>query len=437
MSNRLGSLFSEYRGIPHEANLLVYSSFFTWAAAGLMFISLQVFLVLEGISFATSSLILGVFGIVSAASTLLFGGIADRYGKKKFVVAGGILSSLALTIFALDPIVSHLFGAAVLAGFSEAAFASSWSALLADKAGNLKRTSAFGLSFFVATISSALGGFSTSLLGLMKSLYGIGLVLGNRYLFLSVAAISLAGPAIVYFRISESKREMDQPLGFHILPKKGRNVVFRYAVAGIIIALGAGMVVPLMSGWAFLKFGLANDVTGPIFGGINSLAMGVANLATPRLARRFGTVRTIVMTQGSSTVFLFSIPFYPNFATASSIYIVRSMLMMMSNPAQNSLLMGLVPAEERSVASAITAALWRLPNSFSTGIGGYIMGLATAANGVTDPNSIYLVLPFLICTGLYLTAIFYFWRSFKDVRLPEERALVPVAESVPATVEAL
>jgi MFS family permease len=429
---RLGSIFDEYKGIPREANLLIYSSFFTWAAAGLFFISLQVFLLLEGVSFGTSSLILGTFGIVSASSTLLFGGLADRYGKKQFIVTGGILSSLSLAIFALDTNISHLFGAAVLAGLSEASFASSWSALLADKAGNLKRTSAFGLSFFVATIAAALGGFSTILLDLMRSLYGIDLIQGNRYLFVSVAAISLIGPLIVYLKVSESKLQPSRESGFRILPRRARGVVFRYALAGIIIALGAGMVIPLVPGWAFLKFGLANDVTGPIFGGINSLVMGFANLATPRLARRFGTVRTIVLTQGTSTVFLFSMPFSPNFAAASSIYVVRSMLMMMSNPAQNSLLMGLVPVEERAVASAITAALWRLPNSFSTGIGGYIMGLATASNGVTNPDSIYLALPFLICTGLYLTSISYFWRSFKDVKLPEEQVQAVAAEAVPA-----
>jgi len=423
---RLSSFFDEYSGIPHEASLLIYSSFFTWAAEGLFFISLQVFLLLEGISFGTSSLILGTFGIVSASSTLLFGGLADRYGKKKLVVTGGILSSLALAIFALDTNISHLFGASILAGLSEAAFASSWSALLADKAGNLKRTSAFGLSFFVATIAAALGGFSTSLLDLMKSIYGVDLIQGNRYMFVSVAAISLIGPMIVYLKVSESRLDIGQQSGFHILPRKGRGVVFRYAVYGIVIALGAGMVIPLIPGWAFLKYGLANDVTGPIFGGINSLVMGFANLATPRIARRFGTVRTIVLTQGMSTLFLFSIPFAPNFASASSIYIVRSMLMMMSNPAQNSLLMGLVPTEERSVASAIVASLWRLPNSFSTGIGGYIMGLATS------PSSIYLAIPFLICTVLYLTAISYFWRTFKDVKLPEEQLREPLTEVVSA-----
>src|SRR5438128_9872448 len=187
----------------------------------------------------------------------------------------------------------------------------------------------------------------------MKSLYQVDLVTGNRYLFVGVAAISLIGPMIVYLRVSESRLETSQQPGFHILPRQSRGVVFRYAAYGIVIALGAGMVIPLIPAWAFLKYGLANDVTGPIFGGINSLVMGFANLATHRLARRFGTVRTIVLTQGSSTLFLFSIPFAPNFAAASSIYIVRSMWLIRSDAEQYSHLMGLVPAEERSVASAI------------------------------------------------------------------------------------
>jgi hypothetical protein len=39
----------------------------------------------------------------------------------------------------------------------------------------------------------------------------------------------------------------------------------------------------------------------------------------------------------------------------------------------------------------------------------------------------------MICTVLYLTAISYFWRSFKDVKLPEEQVLAPITEAVAAT----
>ncbi len=93
--------------------------------------------------------------------------------------------------------------------------------------------------------------------------------------------------------------------------------------------------------------------------------------------------------------------------------------MMMSMPTEQSLLMGLVAEDERSTASAITAALWRLPNSFSTAVGAYLMGL----------GGFYLSAPFFLCAALYLCSISYFWFAFRDVRLPEERVLAPVATS--------
>jgi len=228
--------------------------------------------------------------------------------------------------------------------------------------------------------------------------------------------LSLLGPAIA-LTVSESRSSGADHRGFRIIPKRSRKTVAQYSLAGILIALGAGMVIPLIPGWALLKFGVVDDVSAPILGGVNSLVMGFANLAAPRLARRFGTVKTIVLTQGSSTAFLFSLPFSPSFASASSIYVVRSALMMMSNPVEQSLLMGLVPLEERSQASAVTASLWRLPNSLSTSVGAYFMGLGGA---------LYLALPFFLCTALYLTSIGYFWSVFKDVRLPEEELVVTV-----------
>jgi MFS family permease len=411
---RISTGLDEFRGIPPEANRLIYASFFNWAAAGLLWITLQIYLVLEGLSFATSGIILTIIGITSASSTLLFGGLADRYGRKRFVVLGGIIASFTLVLFALvGTNVPLLVGTAVLSGLSEAMYASSWGAMLADKATDAKRTSAFSLSFFIATISAAVGGFSASILGLLKNSYAIDLVTGHRYLFLGVALLSLLGPGIA-LTVSESKSSATDHRGFHIIPKRSRKTV-EYSLAGILIALGAGMVIPLMPGWALLKFGIVDDVSAPILGGINSLVMGFANLAAPRLARRFGTVKTIVLTQGSSTAFLFSLPFSPNFASASSIYVVRSALMMMSNPVEQSLLIGLVPPEERSQASAVTASLWRLPNSLSTSVGAYFMGLGGA---------LYLALPFFLCTALYLTSISYFWSVFKKIRLPEEEELV-------------
>jgi predicted MFS family arabinose efflux permease len=117
---RITTGLDEFRDIPREANLLIYASFFNWAAAGLLWITLQIYLVLEGLSFATSGIILTVISITSASSTLLFGGLADRYGRKRFVVMGGVIASLTLVLFALvGTNVPLLVGTAVLSGLSK------------------------------------------------------------------------------------------------------------------------------------------------------------------------------------------------------------------------------------------------------------------------------------------------------------------------------
>ncbi len=420
MFRRIGDLLDDYKGLPHEAHLLNNSSFFNWLAPGLFFSTMQVFLLLQGVGLATSGLMLTALGVTSAVSSLFFGSLADRHGRRKFVITGGVLAAVSIAVFGIVPATSStgltvLFGAVIVGGLSEAMFASSWGAMLADKATDSKRTSAFSLSFFISAVSAAVGGFSAIVLTPFAS-DNARLVLGHRYLYVGIAALSLLGPIIVS-RVAEPAKLKPRTERRSFLPRKSRRPVLQYSVAGILVALGAGMVIPNIGGWALLKFQVKDDVSAPVLGGLNSLVMGVANLVTPRLAQRLGTVKTIVLTQGASTLFLFSLPFTPTFPIASGIFITRSTLMMMSNPTEQSFLMGLVPEDERSTASSITAALWRLPNSITTGLGAYIMSLG---------GFFYLGLPFWLCTLLYLSSISYFWHAFKNVRLPEERVLVPL-----------
>jgi predicted MFS family arabinose efflux permease len=65
--------------------------------------------------------------------------------------------------------------------------------------------------------------------------------------------------------------------------------------------------------------------------------------------------------------------------------------------------MGIVSKEERGLASAVNAIVWRLPNSASTVAGGYILEGGD------------FVSPFYIATILYAIGVTLFYRTFKDV----------------------
>ena len=113
---------------------------------------------------------------------------------------------------------------------------------------------------------------------------------------------------MIILKVAES-RKLKKP-GANIrefLPAKSKAFLSKYVLTGAIIAFGAGMVVPLMTAWFRLRYDVSDTVSGPILG-ISSILIGVATLASPPLAKRFGLVKTIVVIQAASTVFMFVTP---------------------------------------------------------------------------------------------------------------------------------
>jgi predicted MFS family arabinose efflux permease len=223
--------------------------------------------------------------------------------------------------------------------------------------------------------------------------------------FVILALISFSATFIL-LRVKE-KRNFKHIENRSWLPRRSLNILLKYTLTGAILAFGAGLFVPLMARWFYLKYGITDAYSGPILG-VSNLLMGFTNLTVPSLARKLGVVNSIVITQTSSTIFMFSIPLSPNYVVASVLYIIRTFLMNMANPLQQSLIMGLVAEEERGAASGISSSLWRLPNSISATFGAILMGEG------------YLNEPFYFATILYIVSISLFWVLFRKIKLPEE-----------------
>jgi MFS family permease len=398
-------LFSEYRGIPWQARLLIYLSFIPNVAIGFIYTDLSYFLPnLQGLPPTLAGVVGSVMGLTLVAESIPFGILADRYGRRRMLILGNVCASLSLMGFALTTNFGLYLIVAFLEGTGEAAYAVSVSALLADKAGDQKRTAAFSLLAFLGWVAGALGGFIISSVLLIQ---GVGLDARQAHivLYVVVGLLNLSITPLI-FKIRESPVRVTRK---GVLPRKSGRVLLRFIAYSVAIALGAGLFVPLMGFWFSRAYGVTDAVSGPVLGLTNLLTAGVVFMS-PRLASKLGLVKATVITQASSMIFMVAIPSSPTFSVAASIYLVRVFLMNLSNPLTQSLIMGLVSPEERGMASGITASLWRLPNSLSQIVGYYFIG-----EGL-------LALPFYMAAVLYALGISVFWFVFKDARLPEEIA---------------
>jgi MFS family permease len=314
---------------------------------------------------------------------------------------------VVIALFAFTTNLVFLFSAAVLEGVSDAAFSASSSALMADLAGDEKRTSTFSLSGFVGSIASGVGSFIIPFVVVFEA-FGLSSKEAHVMIYVVVAALSLISTVFV-LKIGKVKHHKSGVKVF--LLKKSKGVLAKYIVANSILAAGAGLFVPIMSHWFYLKYGIPDSISVPILG-ISSILIGVSSLAAPMLARRLGIVKAIVATQGLSMFFMIATPLSPQFSTASIAYTFRSFLMNMAGPLQSSMIMGLVSPDERGAAAGISSALWRLPNSFSVSIGTWLL------------NENLLSAPFYIAATLYSISIALFYSFFRRIRMPEEMSRI-------------
>jgi MFS family permease len=399
-------MFSQYSSMPNQAKLLIYLSFVPSLAIGFIYTDLSFFLTtVRGFSAFFTGLVIMVMGITMVATAIPLGILADRYGRRKFLVIGNLLASVMLVGFALTTNEVLLVATAIVEGTTEASFASAGTAMLAEKAGDKSRTPAFSLSSFLGNMAWGLGGFAIPAVIVIESL-GFGSTQSHIFLYVVLAILSLAITPLL-FKLGESRTSEKTKSLREFIPRKSRGILFKYAATSLLVAFGAGLFVPLMTQWFKFAFGVSDAVSGPVIG-VSGFLIAAATLGAPNLARRLGIVRAIVLTEGLSMVFMVAVPLSPSFAIAGGVYIVRSFLMNVASPLSTSLIMGLVDPSERGAASGLSAAIWRFPNSLGAGIGGALLGAG------------FLALPFYIASVLYIASIILFWFLFRNAKLPEE-----------------
>lgn len=408
------SRFRIFAIVPARVKRLIYLLSFSVIGYGFFLVLVTAYLPELGLGSDVVGLILGVSGGALAFSAIPLGMLSDRRGRKWILILGtvGLPPSVAIIGFTTD--VNLLIFAGIIAGISEGGFLSTWNALIADQTTLENRDAAFALSFIVTSVVMGLGMALPITFPFFQDMTGLDSIAVHQYAIVFVSLISLISPIALGLLLRGYKETRHEK---KLLTKgKTTGLLLKFSGVNGLIGLGAGFIIPLIPTWLFLKFGVLDTFSGPLWA-VANLTIGFAAVISPRLSKKYGRVLSIVLTQGASMVFMVTIAYMPDVYVASAFFVVRTGLMNMSVPIMDSYLMGIITKQERGLASAINSLFWRLPNSISTVAGGFLL------------HAGYLELPFLIAASFYIVAIVLFYWFFKNVKSREEEPSSESSES--------
>jgi len=370
-----------------------------------------VYMSLVGIPLWMIGVILTAGQLFSTLFNTVAGFMADRIGRKKMLVFFGLLVAFSGFIFATVSVPLILIPVAIVSsmgsrgGFGAANMLER--VILAQSCSEEMRTKMYAVRSTLNSIARSVGLLSAGTVVVFQTWFGISQLASYRLMFGAYALLNLA-VALLYGLLSREAEVSEVHVKPPPLSDKTKRNVFRLSLLFSLDSLGSGFIPSsLVSYWFFNRFGLGMDTIALIFSG-SSLLAAVSFMLAARIAERIGLINTMVYSHLPSNLMTMSIPFMPNLATSSAVYMGRSLLSQMDVPTRQSYVMAIVEPEERSRV----AGLINLPRSLTSAIGPTISGFVMQFLGPS--------LPFLLAGGVKAFYDIALYLNFKDVKPPEE-----------------
>jgi len=397
------------------------------AAAGLRHVALGAVAVVLGLHLSALGFepvaIGGVFTAMlagGAASSALFGLLADRLGRRRLLMVATLGLVVASLVFAISSLPALLLAAAIVGalgptGYDAGPALSLEQAALAEATRAEQRTGLLAAHTLVSMLGSGIGALAAS------APESLGMTGSDAYrtVFLGAAAIGLLLLAV----LSRLPATIEPPprvqagglslLGLH----RSRRLILTLSALFAVDAFAGGLAVQsAVAYWFAEKFGASTATLGMMFSLAQFLMAGSLLLAAP-LTRRFGPVNTMVFTHLPANLILMLVPLMPSVELAATLFVIRHLTATLDVPPRQALLLSLVEPDERAAAAGLAAAARTAGSAIAPAAAGLVWsnpvsGLALVAAGLL--KSVYDLALFALLRGL---------------RMPGERRVEPAKES--------
>jgi MFS family permease len=390
---------------------LYFAVFVRSLATGMIGVLLGIYLAELRFDAASIGVIVGVGLGGAAIATLLATLYADRAGHRQsllLITAASAVGAVLMTCSAHPAII----GLAALIGMVNGMGRDRGAALVIEQAAlpatvsDRDRTTVFAKYNVLQDIGHALG----SLLAAFPSVLQANGLDGITAFRSSIAlyAVLCVLPLLAYWRLSARIEAPRRTRGARVSPES-RGILWKISSLFAIDSVAGGfLTTALLSFFFHERFGIGVDAIGLLFF-FARIANAASHLAAAWIAQRIGLVNTMVFTHIPSSLLLVTVPFMPTFPIAAALFLLREGLAEMDVPTRQSYVMAVVRPEERAFASGVTHLVRLGGWALAPGIAGLLMTGST------------LAAPLFVGAAMKIAYDLTLWRSFRQLRPPEER----------------
>lgn len=366
------------RGLNRALQLIGWSMASRRVVMGGMAVLRSLYLYSIGFDPFTIGLFSTVSTVVGAARSGIVGLLADRYGRKIFVVLGGLFSTLRFAIYASSTNLWMLVLAEGVGAFGEGAGAGqpSMTGIIADNSEVEDRTIVFSIFAFTNAIASTVGSLLAGLPSGFQAWFGYGEVTAYQLFFLMGAVFSVLSTVIV-FPLKEAPR-LGPASRRSFFPRKSWHIIGKFSFVRSVGGFGFGVTDSLIPLWFKLTFGVGEEVISLVYAASRFLSM-FSYFVVIRFADLVGAIGSLAITRGFSAIVMVAMAISPSYLVAAVLLTAYRVSLMFTMPVRQSFITSIVDAEERASAVGISNFSRMAVRSFAPATGGYVMQTLSTA----------------------------------------------------------
>lgn len=355
---------------------------------------------------------LGLINSIPSIAGLILGiplgMLSDRIGRKKAMLIGLGLSTVAMGLQVIAQQGWLLIGMAFIGGAGNSLYFLSQAPFMMKETDKNNRSLMFSLNFGLNTLAGFVGNLFA---GQMPAWFGKFLKVPadsvTAYQAVLLVAVFFGLFALIPILLINVKKSsvvmVDSPKinQWRVLKSAvGKPLTWKLILPELLLGFGAAITIPYMNLYFSDHFLISSQRLGVLFS-LSSLVVGIGSIIGPRLVKRYKSkIKVVVLTQSSSLVFLLILAFSPFYWLAAIGFLLRGMLMNMAVPLYNAFCMENIPEHEQGVVNSL------ISNAWTTGwaVGPFLSGLIQIRFGF---------LPLFLTTAvIYLFSITVTWLFF-------------------------